>query len=113
MLENQSRQVLIQHAIEPKQNDTGPPESPLPSGRPTLAKGLLPKSAAGLLATTSFIDRVQGALSILMPHRRDTSYGTEQLSLKIILGAASFIGLSILLCCYCGIVALTPYGTEG
>lgn len=97
--------ALTHHARSPaKQHVAGQPMASRPPRGPTTAKGAPPKKLPrDLLTTSSFIECVQGALSILTSGRRENSHRTEQmsLSLKIILCSAIIIGLLLCLCCCC------------
>lgn len=94
--------VVPQDAITlAERNDTGPRVSPLPKKEPILTKGVPPKPLTRSLLTSSFMDSVHGALSVLMSQHTEPVHGIEvpQLPLKRILYTSVVFG-SLLFCCF-------------
>jgi len=103
-----SRPVFTDHAVtSSKQNDTGHVLVPNMSKTSPSTAGVS-HSRSNIPTTSSFTEHGQGALSVLMLHRRVHSYGTLQPSLAIdFLYALMFFGLLLLGVCCC-IACLVP-----
>mmetsp|Transcript_19155 Transcript_19155/g.35324 ORF Transcript_19155/g.35324 Transcript_19155/m.35324 type:complete len:246 (-) Transcript_19155:82-819(-) len=103
-----SRPVFTDHAVtSSKQNDTRHVLVPNMSKTSPSTAGVS-HSRSNIPTTSSFTEHGQGALSVLMLHRRVHSYGTLQPSLAIdFLYALMFFGLLLLGVCCC-IACLVP-----
>lgn len=107
--ENQSSSVTnntsnFTHNASTPAKQHAQPEAQRPPTGPTPGKGALPKSIArDLLKMGSFVECFQRSVSIWMFHRREQSYGIEQvlLSESTIFGLLIFNALVICLCCCC------------
>jgi len=109
------RPVFNDHAVtSPEQNDTGRVLVPNMSKTPSSTGGVS-HSRSNIPTTSSFTEHGQGALSVLMSHRRVHSYGTLQPLMTIdfvdFLHVLMFFGILLLGACCC-IACLAP-GADG
>jgi len=110
-----SRPVFTDHAVtSSKQNDTGHVLVPNMSKTSPSTAGVS-HSRSNIPTTSSFTEHGQGALSVLMSHRRVHSYGTLQPLMTIdfvdFLHVLMFFGILLLGACCC-IACLAP-GADG